>query len=196
MQDAVFLGMRWIDIITIFAVVAGPIFAVAVDRFRQAQSDGKSRRLAVFRSLMKTRRQRLDPEHVGALNLVDLEFYGKSKVMDAFQIYMTHLSSPLPPPDGQDRFFEQRDDLLVRMLYEIGKDLGYSYDKHDLAKLAYGPVAWGRDEDIQRQNMGYLNELLAGKRALPVTPMQPPSNNPFPPMPTIMEPQPASKPAG
>lgn len=185
MQEAVFLGMRWIDIITIVAIVVGPILAVTIERLRQARIETKTRKLAVFRSLMRTRRLRLDPEHVGALNLVDLEFYGRPKVMAAFTDYMTHLSAPMPNSDERERFFEQRDDLLVRMLHEMGKDLGFHYDKHDLAKLAYGPVGWSTEQDIQRQNIGYLNELLAGRRALPITQMQPPAANPFPPAPIV-----------
>lgn len=184
MQEPVLLGMRWIDIINIFAIVVGPILAVGIDRLRQYRADEKSRKLSVFRSLMRTRRIRLDPEHVGALNLVDLEFYGRPKVLKAFSEYMGHLSSPMPSTeDGNDRFFEQREGLLVQLLYEIGKDLGLQYDKHDLSKLAYGPTGWLNEQELQRQNMGYLNELLAGRRALPVTSMQPPAANPFPPAP-------------
>lgn len=183
MQEPVILGMRWIDIINIVAIVVGPILAVMIDRLRQHRADDKTRKLSVFRSLMRTRRLRLDPEHVGALNLVDLEFYGRPKVLDAFTAYMAHLSSPMPAEDGHDRFFEQREDLLVRLLYEMGKDLGFQYDKHDLAKLAYGPTGWYNEQDLQRQNMRYLNDLLAGRRALPITPMQPPAANPFPPAP-------------
>ncbi|CDN54216.1 Hypothetical protein RG1141_CH18760 [Neorhizobium galegae bv. officinalis bv. officinalis str. HAMBI 1141] len=194
MQEPIFLGMRWIDIINIIAIVVGPILAVVVDRLRQRWSDDNTRRLAVFRSLMRTRRLLLDPEHVGALNLVDLEFYGHQRVMDAFSAYMSHLSAPMPGPDGHVRFFEQREDLLVRLLYQMGKDLGFQYDKHDLAKLAYGPAGWIQEQDIQRQNMGYLNELLAGKRALPITPMQPPAANAFPPAPVPISPNGGERP--
>jgi hypothetical protein len=135
---------------------------------------------------MRTRRLRLDPEHVGALNLVDLEFYGRSKVIAALGRYMDHLGSPMPTTDdGHERFFEQREDLLVKLLHEMGKDLGFQYDKHDLKKLAYGPIGWATEQETQRQNMTYFNELLAGKRALPITPMhQPPAMNPFPPSPS------------
>jgi len=185
MQDTLAFGLRWIDIITVAAIVLGPILAVLVDKIRQSWTDHKSRKLSVFRSLMRTRRVRLDPEHVGALNLVDLEFYGRSRVIAAFSSYMNHLSSPMPSEEGQDRFFEQRDDLLVQLLYEMGRDLGFHYDKRDLAKHAYGPTGWFNEQDLQRQNMGCLNDILAGRRALPVTPMQPPAANPFPPAPTL-----------
>ncbi|MFT4160908.1 DUF6680 family protein [Shinella sp.] len=185
MQEIVFLGMRWVDLINLIAIVVGPILAVVVDRLRQGRADTQSRRLAVFRALMRTRRQRLDPEHVGALNLVDLEFYGRKSVIEAFSAYMDHLASPNPTTeDGHERYFEQREDLLVKLLHEMGRDLGLHFDKHDLKKLAYGPTGWAVEQEIQRQNMTFFNELLAGKRALPITPMQqPPDLNPFPPPP-------------
>lgn len=184
MQETILLGMRWIDLINLIAIVAGPILAVVVDRVRQGRADTHGRRLAIFRSLMRTRQLRLDPEHVGALNLVDLEFYGRMNVINAYSAYMDHLGSPLPTTDdGHERFFDQRDDLLVKLLYEMGKDLGLQYDKHDLKKLAYGPIGWAKEQETQRQNMVLFNELLAGKRALPITPMQPPAMNPFPPPP-------------
>lgn len=187
MQETVLFGMRWVDIINLLAIVAGPILAVVVDRFRQGRADAKGRRLAVFRSLMRTRRHRLDPEHVGALNLVDLEFYGRKTVIQAFSDYMDHLGSPVPTDDdGNGRFVDKRDDLLVKLLYEMGKDLSLQYDKHDLKKLAYGPIGWAHEQETQQQNMAYLNELLAGKRALPITPMQPPpAMNAFPPPPEL-----------
>ncbi|RLL74171.1 hypothetical protein D8666_13220 [Ochrobactrum soli] len=183
MQDTILLGLRWIDIITIAAVILGPILAVLIDRLRQARSDKQARKLSVFRSLMRTRRTRLDPEHVGALNLVDLEYFGCKPVISAFTAYMDHLSTPVPGQEAQERFFSQREDLLVQLLHQMGKELGYQFDKRDLEKLAYGPVGWANEQDIQRQNMVFLHELLSGKRALPVTAMQPPAANPFPPPP-------------
>lgn len=185
MQDTVVLGLRWIDIITVLAILVGPILAVGVDRLRQSRTDGKARKLGVFRSLMRTRRSRLDPEHVGALNLIDLEFYGRTGVMSAFKAYMDHLATPLPAQEAQERYFEQREDLLVQLLHQMGRDLGYQFDKRDLEKLAYGPVAWATEQDMQRQNMVLFHEILSGKRALPVTAMQPPAANPFPPAPAV-----------
>jgi hypothetical protein len=179
-----FWGLRWLDVATILAIVLGPILAVSVDRLQQRWTERKRRRLEIFRTLMRTRRVRLDPDHVGALNLVDLEFYGKRRVTEAFRAYIGHLSAPMPMPESQDQFFEQREDLLVALLHAMGKELGYKFDKRDLEKLSYGPSGWSRDQEMQRQNLVLVNQLLSGNRALPVTPMQPPSQNVFPPAPT------------
>ncbi|KAA3451643.1 hypothetical protein C7I87_06455 [Mesorhizobium sp. SARCC-RB16n] len=190
MDAVVFLGMRWIDIATITAIVVGPILAVAVDRFQQRWTERKRRRLPIFRDLMGTRKARLDPVHVGALNLIDLEFYQVERVMVPFRAYMDSLYVPMPMPEAQERFFDHRNDLFVGLLHAIGRELGYAYDKHDLEKLAYGPTGWNNDQNMQRQNMTLVNELLSGVRALPVTAMQPTSQNPFPPAPTVAKPEP------
>jgi len=183
METAILWGLRWLDIATISAIILGPILAVAIDRLQQRWTDKKRRRLEIFRDLMRTRKARLDPVHVNALNLVDLEFHGRKDVVSAYRSYIGHLSVPMPSPEGQDQFFEHRADLLVALLYEMGRELGYSYDKRDLERLAYGPVVWNTDQDMQRQNMSLVNELLAGRRALPITPMNSPAQNPFPPPP-------------
>jgi hypothetical protein len=75
----------------------------------------------------------------------------------------------------------------------MGRELGYSYDKHDLGKLSYGPSGWGFDQDLQRNNMAMLNDLLKGNRALPVTPMTTPASSPFPPAPTSSTPPSVTK---
>lgn len=183
MDQQIFLGMRWTDVATILAIVLGPILAVGIDRFQQRWTDTKSRRLEIFRALMKTRKARLDPAHVSALNLIDLEFYGRQRVMAAFRSYIDHLSTPLPMPEGQAQFFEQREDLLLGLLHAMGDELGYSFDKHELEKLSYGPTGWNSDQNMQRQNMALLNDLLQGRRPLTVVAMQPTQQNPFPPAP-------------
>jgi hypothetical protein len=45
----------------------------------------------VFRTLMRTRRMRLNPDHVGALNLVEIEFYRQADVIAAWETYWEHL---------------------------------------------------------------------------------------------------------
>lgn len=181
----VIFGLRWLDIATIAAILLGPIFAVIVTRIQDNRREERDRRVEILRSLLRTRQIRLSPDHVAALNLIELEFYGRGKVIDAHREYIKHLSSPMPMPDEQDRYFEVRHDLFVSLLHEIAKELGYSFDKHDLARFAYAPTGWEKDETRLRTNAALLTEILEGRRALPVTPMTPPPQNPFPPAPIV-----------
>jgi len=69
------------SIATIVAVFLGPIFAVLVTPWVDNERLKQNRRMEVFRTLLRTRRIRLNPDHVGALNLVEIEFYGEKGVL-------------------------------------------------------------------------------------------------------------------
>lgn len=171
--------------ITIVAIIIGPIAAVIVTRKMDEARDNQQRKLDVFRSLMKTRQVRLDPVHVSALNLIEMEFYGRTSVTTPYRAYIKHLSSAMPAIEQQDRYFDERHDLFVDLLQALGKELGYVFDKHELARLGYAPLGWGQDENIYRKNAVLLSEVLEGKRPLPIAPMQVMSNSPYPPPPRI-----------
>lgn len=60
----------------VLATFLGPIFAILVSRFLEKRASLENRRLWTFRTLMATRRIGLSAEHVGALNTVEVDFYG------------------------------------------------------------------------------------------------------------------------
>lgn len=112
---------------------------------------------------------RLDPVHVAALNIVEIEFYKDKEVREAFQAYIQHLSSPMPVVAEQDRFFDQRSDLFMDLLSEIGSSVGFRFDKRDLERLSYVPKGWDSDMSLQRRNSEMLGQVLSGQRELPIT---------------------------
>lgn len=162
-------GSNWYALATLLAIVVGPITAVLVTRFIDYKSEAKARRITVFRNLLQTRGIRLDPLHVASLNVIELEFYKSEKVRSAFKAYIQHLASPMPPTEEQDPYFAQRSDLFTELLSEMGKELNYSFDKRDLDRHSYVPRGWGDDNDLQRHNAALINDLLSGRRAIPVT---------------------------
>jgi hypothetical protein len=117
-----------------------------------------NRKLSVFRTLMQTRRARTNQNHVGALNLIEVEFYDIEPVRAAYRIYVRHLGSALPTPDQQDRYFEEREDLYADLLHAMGLSLGYTFDKRELMRLAYVPILWQDDFMLQRRNATLLAE--------------------------------------
>ena len=159
----------WYAMATLVAIAVGPIIAVIVTRMLDCAAEKRRRRLDVFRNLMQTRGVRLDPVHVAALNVVEVEFYKDKDVRDAFQSYIQHLSAPMPDVAEQDRFLEQRYDLFMDLLFKIGSSVGFSFDKRDLERLGYFPQGWDRDQNMQRRNVEMLGQLLSGQRAIPIT---------------------------
>ena len=99
------------------------------------------RKYQTFYALMRTRRVTLSPEHVAALNTIQTEFHDDEKVIVAYKKYIENLGGP-PLPSGSNeetsrRFMEVRTDVFNEMMFEIGKSLGFNFDKRDQAKYSY-----------------------------------------------------------
>jgi hypothetical protein len=172
--------------LTLAAIVVGPILAVVVSQLRDDRRNAADRRLKVFRDLLQTRGLRLDPVHVGALNLVDLEFYRFPDVRSSYANYISHLNSPMPPVDEQGRYFSQRYDIFLNLLAAMAKSLKFDFDKRELERNSYVPVAWDDQQELQRQNAVLLNQLLSGQRNLPISTYVP-ASSPFPEPPQVDE---------
>lgn len=63
-------------IVTVFAIIYGPVVAVKISRSQENLREKIRRQYDIFHNLIKTRRMVLAPDHVTALNLVQIEFYG------------------------------------------------------------------------------------------------------------------------
>lgn len=155
---------------TIAAIYFGPIKAVQISRENAREDEKRRRQFDVFHNLMKTRRFSLSPEHVMALNLVQVDFYGLEKIQAAYKRYLGILMGPFPKTAGSeaDRFYQAKDDAFYDLVRDIGSELGFELDKHDLNRFAYGPVGWENDEGQLRAVRHLLVEVLSGRRGLPV----------------------------
>jgi uncharacterized membrane-anchored protein YhcB (DUF1043 family) len=158
--------------ITALAIIVGPVVAVWVTRFHDKRARNYNDKFDVFRALMKTRRARLDAEHVAALNLIEVVFYHENNIMEKYNQYYKHLATDLPAQNNHGSFLEERNGLFVSLVQAIGLKLGYQFDKFDLDRGAYFPVGWGNDQDRQQRNAVMFTELLEGKRSLPIFHMQ------------------------
>lgn len=165
-----------------WAIVAatglGPIFAVSITLWRESVRELRSRRLHVFRVLMSTRGSALSHEHVNALNLIEVDFYDCKGVITAWQSYKGHLDHGANPDTAQ--WGETRDSLLAKLLSEIGNVLKFGIPAIDIFKGGYAPIAWLRQENLERGALLFVKDLFDGKRSLPVSTVQT-ANNPLPP---------------
>ena len=115
--------------------------------------------------------------------MVQLEFHGRTGIIQAYKRYIEHLSTPLPAVEEQAPFYQQRDTRFLDLLHAIAADLSYTFDKKDLESLSYSPQGWHDSESIQRENMILLWKLLSGERALRVRNETTDEHNAFPPAP-------------
>lgn len=73
------------EILTLIAIFSGPFFAILVSRILDNGKEQRARQMEIFRTLMRTRRTPIWAEHVGALNLVEIEFKDDPKVIAAWK---------------------------------------------------------------------------------------------------------------
>ena len=171
-------------IATIVAIYRGPIKAVQVAREEQNADLRRRQQEDVYASLMKTRRFQLDPQHVSALNLIQVYFSDVPSVLTAYKNYIRLLYRELTPGVSPASHFKERDDAFIDLVFEIARSLGTSQDKKEIEELAYSPRGWADDQETVRKLHHLLIELLENRRAMSVTAAIPQGpENKFPPPP-------------
>lgn len=153
-----------------WAIVAatglGPIFAVLITFWRESRNSVMTRRLWVFRTLMATRRTGISPEHVNALNLVEVDFYACEKVQEQWKNYKDHLFSNAPE---DDTWRERKEKLLASMLFEMGEALRLKIPAMDIFKGGYAPKGWAHREMRQLEAMEFIHDLSTGAKSVPIS---------------------------
>ena len=167
--------MRAEAVVTVIAILLGPIIALWIQRGLDKWREANKRRLEVFKALMTYRGTRLAPAFVQALNLIDLEFKGPrdKAVLDAWKELQDHYSEWGRKSDADstaqatvlnDRALE----LLSTLLVNMGGRLGYSFDKVYIKKGWYYPKGLTNIELEQHALRQSLLKILSGQSHLPV----------------------------
>jgi hypothetical protein len=149
----------------VIATFAGPIGAVIVTRLIDRKRAQRDRQLDVFRALMRTRKGALQPDHVNALNLVEIEFHKVSTVLAAYRDLMRHINTVTPL---NEQWLNTHRSYLTKLLSAMANHLGYTIEQLDVFEGGYYPTGWGQVEEQQLAMRLGLLELLSGKRSLPV----------------------------
>lgn len=165
------------EILTIAAILLGPILAVQISKYIEKIRYKKARKLNLFQTLMRTRQNKLSLEHVQALNMIDIEFVNRTvlgisntpkkykAVTTAWKIYVDHLYDREYP---KDRWKERTDTLFIDLLHKMSVALNYNFDEVLLKRQAYSPVAYGEIEDEQSKIRKGLIEIIEGKKAIKI----------------------------
>lgn len=157
-----------IGLLTILAIIVGPIAALAIQRWSDNRREALQRKMWIFKTLMANRATRLAPTYVQALNLIDVEFKsdrkGDKRVRTAWKVLLDHLTTDQTAAGAADR----ATDLTANLLSAMGQRLGYDFDEVYIKKNAYYPVGLGNIEQELHLVRKNVLELLDGKRRLPV----------------------------
>tara|TARA_R110000787_G_scaffold229616_1_gene337179 strand:+ start:449 stop:895 length:447 start_codon:yes stop_codon:yes gene_type:complete len=136
---------------------------------------------------MRTRRTPIWADHVGALNLVEIEFKDDEEVIDAWKKLFEHfaanhvrspeeeVSNQLLPDDADqrtrrfnDRLAMERQKLLAKLLHAIAKRMRFKAEQLEIFEGGYTPQGW-EDLDVeQRIIRRFAVDLFAGRRSVPV----------------------------
>jgi hypothetical protein len=153
----------------ILATAVSPLIAVQVTRYLDDKNEERGRKIKVFKTLMATRAYNISQAHVEALNSIDLEFSNKrpleKTVLDVWQQYLDHLGQTSMEAGAWNI---RRVDLLVDLLFSMGKSVGYDFNKTQIKNGTYSPTAHGRIEGEQGRIRELLLEVLDGKRDIPM----------------------------
>jgi hypothetical protein len=163
----------WFEWITIAAIVLGPILALLTQRVIDRIREKRERRVQLFLTLMRTRATPLAPDHVNALNSIDVVFDGDrdQKIREAWRKPLSHAVADASQPTWQERY----NDLKVELFREIGLLVGYSFDIDYFKRQVHYPKAFGDIEaDAVRLRTSLTKALTEdGLKVQLVTPEQP-----------------------
>jgi hypothetical protein len=159
-------------VVTVVAIIAGPVLAVQAQKWLDNRRALRDRQLHIFRILMATRATSLSPGHVEALNLIDIEFRNNKprerRVTNAWKVYLDNLSNK-PEGDDETRAWATRnEDLLTRLLWEMGNCLGYDFDEVHIRRGAYIPIGLSNIEREWHFIRQAFVKVLGGETALPM----------------------------
>jgi hypothetical protein len=112
--------------------------------------------------------------------MVEIDFYGKRAVLDAYRDVMTHINAPPPLPAGwSDRLRTH----MTKLLTEMATVLGYKLQQLDVLEGGYYPQGFVDIEQEQQAVRRALLQILSGNRPLIVSQGAPTPPAPFPPPP-------------
>lgn len=178
-----FSALTTTDWVIASATLLGPILAVQAQKWVERARETRGRKLWVFHTLMATRGARLHADHVRALNMIDLTFYGPVKfgrtwrskkdqaILDCWKEYLDHLGDPANlAPQNPEAVSARRDELFVNLLFTMGKALGYEFDRVLLKKGGYSPMAHGQNEESIQALIAAAVQVFQGKSSIKIAP--------------------------
>lgn len=187
-------GVTILGVATAFAALIGPIAAVWITRRSDDRKEIRARRMEIFRTLMRTRKMPIHFEHVGALNLIEVEFVNDPGVIKAWKAYLKNLSEPIETSSNnqvQNRARQDRRNLLTKLIHEISIVLKFDVQQLDILEGSYLPQGWDDDDWEQKVLRKALIDMLDGHRPILVQSFTPGQNNgPYPPAPELPDPNP------
>jgi len=152
--------------LSVLAIMAAPISALWIQRKIEDDKAQRERRQAIFKALWVNRRRQVWIARVDALNMIDIEFIGHARVLEAWQALFAHYVRA-DHPGSQDQIFNEREELFATLLYEISQVLKYKFSRTYVRDNVYRPILHGEMDVMEFETRRLINGLLKSD-ALPV----------------------------
>lgn len=167
------INMTVSDTLIILATLFSPLIAVQTQKWIERATVRRNAQRQIFYSLMATRATRIAPQHVEALNRIDLEFNTSAgqrerEVVNRWRIYADHLNRVV---DGANeaaatQWNVKAEELFLDLLEALSYALRYGFDRVQLRRGIYYPRAHSeaelRKEIVERE----VIRLLTGQSSL------------------------------
>ena len=170
--------MAILTFMTFFAVLAGPTIGVKIARKMEDQRQKQEQRMTILASLVRTSQSmtsRMSPEHVYALNLIQLVFHDEKDILEPYKKYINYLNKFAPGEEFNERVAKP---LRLDLFKALAIKLGYSFDREELEELLYAPGGWDKNEIDQMEIKNLLFGLLRGTESLRILVVPPKTPNP------------------
>ncbi|WP_233863725.1 DUF6680 family protein [Paraburkholderia adhaesiva] len=154
----------------VLATFFGPITALLMTRWRDGIAAKYNRRMFVFRALMATRKLGISPDHVNALNLIEVDFYKCEEVEKAWKTYLDHLNTRFPQDDepAAQVWGKTKERRLAQLLFQISKVLKFDMSELDLFEGGYAPEGWAHRDSLSNDVLEYFRAMSRGKKEFPL----------------------------
>ena len=139
--------MTAIEIITVIAILAGPVLAVAVQLRAERRKQHRDAQTTTFRLLVGTRHLPSDPGYSTAINMIPIDFDRVSSVIAAHKKYIETITYT-PSPENVVAHNQQIIANQTKQVFEMARHLGYDLSETEIQNSAYAAGGF-----IQRDNL-------------------------------------------
>ena len=170
--------MAILAFLTFLAVLAGPTIGVKIAQKMEDQRQKQQQRMAILASLVRTSQSitsRMSPEHVYALNLIQIVFHDEEDILEPYKRYINYLKNPEPNEEFNERVANP---LRLDLLEALAIKLGYSFGRDELEEFLYAPAGWDQNAINQLEIGDLLRGAVRGEESLRISVVPPKTPNP------------------
>jgi len=174
----------WTTGLTVLAIIAAPITALWVQRKGDDRRAARARKEAIFRTLWTNRARPAYITRVDALNMIDVEFFGERKILDAWADLFAHYKSDYKGEGvSEAEQIRRHSEKYASLLYEIAQSLGYTMGKTHIRDDIYRPDIHNEVDAIDLQTRRLTRDIMVALNSMDALPVRfiPPNNAPAKP---------------